>query len=331
MRVEVSTFSLHHLLPGKVRAEGGTQGPTTHPAVAYHAAALRTVLGGEARSGGEPAGSRTRVDGAAPCGSTSAHHIETVHADLRVPVAARRRPCAAHRRRLGPPRARPGTTVRPTTEGRRAVQRHGRIRASLEGKRKTSPTRPLNRCSGRTQVGAPQSIYDVCVDKGRGWRPGRVRGFLRAYVAKHASVPKRRAFRYTGPPVAPVAAMLLRIHSQLPPVYPPDDWVPPPEPGLEGSAGTRLVEEQPWRPVCPHASESMIHSSVRNTASRSFICLDDVRYFASHLVGCAQAGDSDGSMFLTPKTAAELDEELHALKLCSLVDMQHELSDPDSA
>jgi hypothetical protein len=45
-----------------------------------------------------------------------------------------------------------------------------------------------------------------------------------------------------------------------------------------------------------------------------------------------QAGDADGSMFLTPKTDAELDEELHALKLSPLVDMRHELPDaPGSA
>jgi hypothetical protein len=141
---------------------------------------------------------------------------------------------------------------------------------------RATSSQPLNRCSGRTQVGAPQSIYDVCVEKGRGWRPGRVRGFLRAYVAKNAGVPKRRAFRYIGPPMAPVAAMLQRIYHQLPPVYPPDDWVPPPEPGLEGSAGTRLVEEQPWRPVCAHTSDSMMHTSVRDIASRAFICLHDV-------------------------------------------------------
>jgi hypothetical protein len=40
-----------------------------------------------------------------------------------------------------------------------------------------------------------------------------------------------------------------------------------------------------------------------------------------------QAGDADGSMFITPKTDVELDEELRALKLCSLVDMRHELPD----
>ena len=185
------------------------------------------------------------------------------------------------------------------------------------------PRAPLTAVQGGfEQVGAPQSIYDVCVDKGRGWRPGRVRGFLRAYVAKHADVPKRRAFRYVGPPVAPVAAVLQRIHRQLPPAYPPDDWVPPPEPGFEGSIGTRSVEEQPWRPVCfsvPTYSKGSIRCAQLNTRI--------VSQFRLGWMTGVQAGDADGSMFITPKTDVELDEELRALKLCSLVDMRHELPD----
>lgn len=94
-------------------------------------------------------------------------------------------------------------------------------------------------------------MFDVCVQQGRGWRAGRVRGFLRSYAGKHAAVAKRPPFRYTGPPVAAAGAALLCVYQQLPPVYPPADWVAPPEPGFEGaaSAGTRLVEEQPWRAV----------------------------------------------------------------------------------
>ena len=94
-------------------------------------------------------------------------------------------------------------------------------------------------------------MFDVCVQQGRGWRAGRVRGFLRSYAGKHAAVAKRPPFRYTGPPVAAAGAALLCVYQQLPPVYPPADWVAPPEAGFKGaaSAGTRLVEEQPWRAV----------------------------------------------------------------------------------
>lgn len=36
-------------------------------------------------------------------------------------------------------------------------------------------------------VGLPQSIYDICVDKGRGWHEGRVRNFLRVRKESHAT------------------------------------------------------------------------------------------------------------------------------------------------
>lgn len=44
-------------------------------------------------------------------------------------------------------------------------------------------------------VGPPQSVFDVCTDAGLGWKPGRLRRYLKALVAKHAGVPKRRVFR----------------------------------------------------------------------------------------------------------------------------------------
>jgi hypothetical protein len=44
-------------------------------------------------------------------------------------------------------------------------------------------------------MGMPQSIYDVCTDVGRGWKPERLRRMLRALVAKYQDVPKRPLFR----------------------------------------------------------------------------------------------------------------------------------------
>ncbi len=41
----------------------------------------------------------------------------------------------------------------------------------------------------------PQSVFDVATDAGLGWKPGRLRRMLRALVAKHADVPKKRVFR----------------------------------------------------------------------------------------------------------------------------------------
>ena len=48
-------------------------------------------------------------------------------------------------------------------------------------------------CTGR--LGVPQSVFDVATEAGLGWRPGRLRRMLRALVAKHADVPKRKVFR----------------------------------------------------------------------------------------------------------------------------------------
>jgi hypothetical protein len=43
--------------------------------------------------------------------------------------------------------------------------------------------------------GMPQSAFDVATDAGLGWKPGRLRRVLKALVAKHAAVPKKRVFR----------------------------------------------------------------------------------------------------------------------------------------
>ena len=45
------------------------------------------------------------------------------------------------------------------------------------------------------RVGVPQSVFDVATDAGLGWKPGRLRRLLKALVAKHAAVPKAKAFR----------------------------------------------------------------------------------------------------------------------------------------
>ena len=54
-------------------------------------------------------------------------------------------------------------------------------------------------------MGMPQSIYDVCTDVGRGWKPGRLRRMLRALVTKYQDVPKRPLFR-CGMPLHPSRA-----------------------------------------------------------------------------------------------------------------------------
>ena len=64
--------------------------------------------------------------------------------------------------------------------------------------------------------GLPQSIYDVCTDKGLGWVPGRLRRTLRAFVHAHRDVPKRPIFRYTGHPVGPAGARAIRAWAALP-------------------------------------------------------------------------------------------------------------------
>ena len=45
------------------------------------------------------------------------------------------------------------------------------------------------------RVGVPQSVFDVATDAGLGWKPGRLRRLLKELVAKHAAVPKAKAFR----------------------------------------------------------------------------------------------------------------------------------------
>ena len=60
-------------------------------------------------------------------------------------------------------------------------------------------------------MGMPQSIYDICTDVGRGWKPGRLRRMLRALVAKYQDVPKRPLFRCAMhfPCKASIACLLL--------------------------------------------------------------------------------------------------------------------------
>lgn len=117
------------------------------------------------------------------------------------------------------------------------------------------------------RTGAPLSVYDVCVEKGRGWRSGNVRSKLQACAKKYQKVPKRPAYVYAGVQKFGIkAASVLSVWQTLRPNYPPDLWMPTPEPGFEGSQGMRLLVKEPWRP----------------------------------------AGDNDGSCFLRPMTDEEL-------------------------
>lgn len=128
-------------------------------------------------------------------------------------------------------------------------------------------------------MGMPQSIYDVCTDVGRGWKPGRVRRMLRALVKKYADVPKKRPFRcaslsadvplshhrsdhqisqslsrYEGPPIGPRGLAIMRQWAKVPVeafAAMPDNWVGSFGPGFEGAelAAAQSVERRPWRPV----------------------------------------------------------------------------------
>lgn len=123
----------------------------------------------------------------------------------------------------------------------------------------------------RGRVGIPQSIYDVCADKGRGWKPGRCRKILRSYVDKYKDVPKEPVYRYEGFHVAPAALKCIEMWKNLEPTYPPKNWRAPPEAGLPGCDGMRDMHKEPWK--------------------------------------LATEDPDDGSTYLRPMTEEELDEQ----------------------
>ena len=101
----------------------------------------------------------------------------------------------------------------------------------------------------RGGVAAPRSVYDVCVRRGRGWEEGRVREVLREMAGRHAEVPKAPAWRYEGPMMGPRAIEVIEAWKELPKLYPPPNWLPPPEAGYRDSRGMREASEQPWQPA----------------------------------------------------------------------------------
>lgn len=101
----------------------------------------------------------------------------------------------------------------------------------------------------RGGVAEPRSVYDLCVKRGRGWDEGRVREVLLEMAEKHANVPKSPAWRYEGPLMGPRAIEVLEAWKELPKLYPPANWLPPPDAGYKDSRGMRDVSKQAWQPA----------------------------------------------------------------------------------
>jgi hypothetical protein len=110
--------------------------------------------------------------------------------------------------------------------------------------------------------GLPQSIYDVCTDKGLGWVPGRLRRTLRSFVHAHREVPKRPLYRYKGHPVGPAGARAIRAWAAIP----KDSFLPYPNRGLTPSEVTVRNE------AARHFAENgeAIYNATREDAKRLF-------------------------------------------------------------
>ena len=95
----------------------------------------------------------------------------------------------------------------------------------------------------------PKTVYDLCVKRGRGWEPGRVRARLEELEAEFKDVEKKPATTYEGPYIGSRAKEVLDAWNALPKLYPPQNWLPPPQAGYADAQGMRDVATKGWMPA----------------------------------------------------------------------------------
>ena len=113
----------------------------------------------------------------------------------------------------------------------------------------------------RGGISAPKCVYDLCVRRGKGWKEGRVAAVLRELEEKYKDVPKKLSQRYEGESIGAEAKKVFDEWNSMEKLYPPENWMPPPDCGYIGAIGMRPIDIQRddhgWRPAGSEGDGSM--------------------------------------------------------------------------